>query len=162
VDFGATDVPMSNDELRQARTRILHVPTAIGAVGVTYQLPTLKRPLRLSGEVMADLFLGRITRWKDARLQALNPDAVLPALPVKVVHRIDGSGTTYIYTEFLSAVSRTWAAGPGPGRRVEWPVGVAGTGNEGVAGEVKATEGAIGYVEVVYARSPGPSMMAAT
>lgn len=152
VDFGATDVPMSNDEIRQAGTRVLHVPTAIGAVGVTYQLPGLRRPLRLSGDAMSDLFLGRITRWNDDRLQSLNPEVVLPDLPVRVVHRSDGSGTTYIFTEYLSAVSTAWASGPGRGRRVEWPVGVSGVGNEGVAGEVKATEGAVGYVEVVYAR----------
>ena len=152
VDFGATDVPMTNEELKQARTRILHVPTAIGAVGVTYQLPTLRKPLRLTGDVMADLFLGRITRWNHPRLQQLNPDAMLPDVPVTVVHRDDGSGTTYIFTQFLSAASPTWAGGPGQGRRVEWPVGMSATGNEGVAGEVKATEGAVGYVEVVYAR----------
>jgi len=152
VDFGATDVPMSNEELQQAGTRILHVPTAVGAIGVTYQLPSLRRPLRLSGEVMADLFLGRISRWDDPRLQSLNPDVALPDLPVRVVHRSDGSGTTYVFTEYLCAVSPAWAAGPGRGRRVDWPVGMAGAGNEGVAGEVKATEGAVGYVEVVYAR----------
>lgn len=152
VDFGATDVPMSNEELAQAGTRILHVPTAVGAVGVTYQLPSLRRPLRLSGDVVAALFLGTITRWNDPRLQVLNQEVVLPDLPVRVVHRSDGSGTTYIFTEYLTAVSQTWAKGPGRGRRVEWPLGVAGSGNEGVASEVKATEGAVGYVEVVYAR----------
>jgi phosphate transport system substrate-binding protein len=152
VDFGATDVPMSADELAEARTRVLHVPTAVGAVAVTYNLPKMSRPLRVSGEVLADLFLGRLDRWNDARLQSLNPEVALPDLPVRVVHRSDGSGTTYIFSEYLSAVSRAWASGPGRGRQVQWPVGAEGAGNEGVAAEVKATEGALGYVEVVYAR----------
>lgn len=152
VDFGATDVPMSDEELRSARTRVLHVPTAIGAVALTYRLPGLTRPLRLSGDVIADLFLGRITRWNDARLIALNPQQSLPPLAVKIVHRADGSGTSYIFSDYLAAVSPAWANGPGRGRIIDWPVGTAGTGNEGVASQVKATEGAVGYVEVVYAR----------
>lgn len=152
VDFGATDVPMSDDELRRARTPVLHVPTAIGAVALTYRLPGLTRPLRLSADVIADLFLGRITAWDHPRLVALNPEQSLPSLAVTVVHRADGSGTSFIFSDYLATVSTAWAAGPGRGRMIEWPVGVAGTGNEGVASQVKATDGAIGYVEVVYAR----------
>lgn len=152
VDFGATDVPMTDREMQQSGQRILHVPTAIGAVALTYHLPGLTRPLNLSGDVIADLFLGRITRWNDPRLVELNPRIALPDIAVRVVHRSDGSGTSYIFSDYLSTVSPTWAAGPGRGLAVRWPVGVAGDGNEGVAGEVKATEGAVGYVEVVYAR----------
>lgn len=152
VDFGATDVPMTDDELDRARTRILHVPTAIGAVGITYNLPSIKRPLRLSGDAIAAIFLGRVTRWNDATLQALNPEVELPDLPIVVVHRVDGSGTTWLLSEYLSQISPAWAQGPGRGRVLVWPIGVGGSGNEGIAGEVKATIGSIGYVEVVYAR----------
>ena len=152
VDFGATDVPMSDTELAEAATPILHIPTVLGSVAITYNLPVLKRPLRLSSDVLADIFLGRITKWNDARLIALNPNVPLPASDVLVVHRVDGSGTSYIFSDYLAAVSPAWAAGPGRGRDVRWPVGISGNGNEGVAGQVKQTVGSIGYVEVVYAR----------
>jgi len=152
VDFGATDVPMTDDELQRARSRILHVPTAIGAVGITYNLPAIKRPLRLSGEAIAAIFLGSVSRWNDSTLRALNPDVVLPDLPIVVVHRVDGSGTTWLLSEYLSLISPVWAERAGKGRVLQWPIGVGGNGNEGVAGEVKATIGAIGYVEVVFAR----------
>lgn len=152
VDFGATDVPMTDDELTRARTRILHVPTAVGAVGITYNLPAIRRPLRLSGEAIAAIFLGRVTRWNDSALRGLNPEVALPDLPIVVVHRVDGSGTTWLLSEYLSQISPAWARGPGRGRVLEWPLGVGGAGNEGIAGEVKATIGSIGYVEVVYAR----------
>lgn len=152
VDFGATDVPMTDDELKRANTRILHVPTAIGAVGITYNLPSIKRPLRLSGEAISAIFLGSISRWNDTTLRVLNPEVELPDLPIVVVHRVDGSGTTWLLSEYLSQISPAWAQGPGRGRVLEWPIGVGGSGNEGVAGEVKATIGSIGYVEVVYAR----------
>ena len=152
VDFGATDVPMTDAELAGARAPIVHIPTVLGAVAITYNLPTLSRPLRLAGDVVADIFLGRITRWNDPRIVALNPEAVLPDAKIAVVHRADGSGTSYILSDYLSAVSPDWAAGPGRGKEVRWPVGIGGRGNEGVAGQVKATIGAIGYLEVVYAR----------
>lgn len=152
ADFGATDVPMSDQELLGASAQVLHVPTAIGAVAITYNVPGLTRPLRLSAAVMADIFLGRITRWNDARIGSLNPTATLPDSPIIVVHRADPSGTSFIFTDYLSVVSPDWAAGPGRGRAVPWPVGVSGTGNEGVAGTVKETIGALGYLEVVYAR----------
>ena len=161
VDFGATDVPMSAAELRGARRAgrqgapdagVLHVPMLVGAVAVTYNLPGVDRPLRLAPDVIADLFLGRVTRWNDPRLAALNPGVRLPAADVLVVHRADGSGTTYILTDYLAAVSPAWRAGPGRGKDVRWPVGLGGRGNEGVAGQVKTTPGAIGYVETTYAR----------
>jgi phosphate transport system permease protein len=124
----------------------------LGAVAVTYHVPGLERPLRLSPDVLADLFLGRIARWNDARLVALNPGARLPDADVLVVHRADGSGTTYIFTDYLASVSADWAGGPGRGKDVRWPTGVGGQGNEGVAGQVKQTPGTIGYVETTYAR----------
>lgn len=152
VDFGATDVPMSDDELAAAPSPVLHVPIALGAVALVYNLPSVSRPLRLSGDVVADIFLGRITRWNDPRLRAINPDMPVIGDSIRVMHRSDGSGTSYIMSDYLSSVSLTWLTGPGRGRSVSWPVGVGHGGNEGVAGEVKQREGSIGYVEVVYAR----------
>ena len=152
VDFGATDVPMTDEELASAGMPVLHIPTVIGAVAITYNLPGLARPLNLSPDVIADIFLGTITRWSDARITALNPKVTLPATDILVVHRADGSGTSYIFSDFLTTVSPAWAAGPGRGKDVRWPVGIGGKGNEGVAGQVKQMPGAIGYLEVVYAR----------
>jgi phosphate transport system substrate-binding protein len=153
VDFGATDVPMSADELATARRGgVLHVPMVLGAVAVTYNLPELRAPLRLSPEVLADVFLGRVRRWDDPRLVALNPGVPLPSSDILVVHRGDGSGTTFIFSDYLATVSPTWLRGPGRGKDVRWPVGVGGIGNEGVAGQVKQTPGSIGYVEATYAR----------
>lgn len=152
VDFGATDVPMSDADLASAQGRVLHIPTAVGAVALTYNLPGLERPLNLSGDVIADIFLGTLTKWNDPRLAALNPRVALPAADILVVHRADGSGTSYILSDYLASVSPTWRTGPGRGRDVEWPVGIGGKGNEGVAGQVKQMPGAIGYLEVVYAR----------
>lgn len=152
VDFGATDVPMTDAEIAEAHTPIIHVPTVVGAVAITYNLPALQRPLRLAGDVVADVFLGRVTRWNDPRIVALNPDAPLPDAEILVVHRADGSGTSYIMSDYLSAVSPAWAAGPGRGKDVRWPTGIGGKGNEGVAGQVKQMVGALGYLEVVYAR----------
>ena len=156
VDFGATDVPMSPRELASGRAGgVLHLPMLIAAVAVTYHLPGLDAPLRLSPELLADLFLGRVTRWDDPRVAALNPGVPLPALDVLVVHRAEGSGTTYVFTDYLSRVSATWAAGPGRGKDVRWPVGVGGRGTEGVAGLVERTPGAIAYVEATAARRGG-------
>jgi phosphate transport system substrate-binding protein len=153
VDFGATDVPMTDEEIaRVPGGRVVHIPTVLGAVAVTYNLPTLERPLRLAPDVLADLFLGRITRWNDPRLAALNPGVALPDRDVLVVHRSDGSGTSYIFSDYLASASPEWAAGPGRSKDVRWPVGLGGKGNEGVAGQVKAMPGAIGYVEASYAR----------
>ena len=152
VDFGATDVPMTNEELAQSHMRIVHIPTVLGAVAITYNLPTLKRPLNLAGDVIADIFLGRITKWNDPRIAALNPTQSLPDADILVVHRADGSGTSYIFSDYLTAVSPAWASGPGRGKDVLWPTGIGGKGNEGVAGQVKQMVGAIGYLEVVYTR----------
>jgi phosphate transport system substrate-binding protein len=152
VDFGASDSPMTDAELAKARGGpVLHIPTVIGAVAVTYNLPELPQPIRLSAAVLGDMFSGRITKWNDPRIAALNAGAQLPASDVLVVHRSDGSGTTYIFTDYLTAASPTWASGPGRGKEVEWPVGLGAKGNEGVAGQVKQTPGAVGYVELAYA-----------
>ncbi len=153
VDFGASDSPMTDAEMAKAKGGpVLHVPTVIGAVAVTYNLPDLKEPLQLSGDVLGEIFLGKITRWNDSRIAALNAGLTLPARDILVVHRSDGSGTTYIFTDYLTAASRAWAAGPGKGKEIEWPVGLGGKGNEGVAGQVKQTPGTIGYVELAYAK----------
>jgi phosphate transport system substrate-binding protein len=152
VDFGATDVPMTDEELASAGMPVLHIPTVIGAVAITYNLPGLARPLNLSPDVIADIFLGRVTRWSDPRIAVLNPRLTMPTTDILVVHRADGSGTSYIFSDFLTTVSPAWAAGPGRGKDVRWPVGIGGKGNEGVAGQVKQMPGAIGYLEVVYAR----------
>jgi phosphate transport system substrate-binding protein len=123
----------------------------LGAVAVTYNVPGLAS-LNLTGDVLGDIFLGKVTRWNDARIAAINPGAALPAQDILVVRRSDGSGTTFIFTDYLAAVSPGWASGPGKGKEVQWPVGLGGKGNEGVAGQVKQTPGAIGYVELAYAK----------
>jgi phosphate transport system substrate-binding protein len=152
VDFGASDAPMSDDEMSKAKGGpIVHIPTVLGAVAVTYNVPGMETNLKLSGDVVADIFLGKLTKWNHPRIAALNPDARLPATDILVVHRTEGSGTTYIFTDYLSAVSAAWKSGPGKGKDVQWPVGLGGKGNEGVAGTLKQTPGAIGYVELAYA-----------
>lgn len=153
VDFGASDSPMTDEEMTAAKGgRILHFPTVLGADVVTYNLPEVTTPLRLTGELVADIFLGKVTKWNDPRVAAENAGVTLPAKDILVVHRSDGSGTTYIFTDYLSTVSRAWATGPGKGKSVQWPVGLGGKGNEGVAGTVKQTPGTIGYVELAYAK----------
>ncbi|HEU5184859.1 MAG TPA: phosphate ABC transporter substrate-binding protein PstS [Gemmatimonadaceae bacterium] len=156
VDFGATDSPMKDTEMASAKGGpILHVPTVMGAVVATYNVPGVSQPLKLTGEVLADIFLGRIRQWDDARLAALNPELTLPNREILVIHRSDGSGTTYIFTDYLSAVSPGWKSGPGTGKEVQWPAGLGAKGNEGVAGQVKQTPGSIGYVELAYAKQNG-------
>src|ERR671932_302445 len=153
VDFGASDSPMSDDEMAKAKGGpVVHIPTVLGAVVLTYNLPELSAPLKLSGDLIADIFLGKITKWNDPRIAALNAGAKLPASDILVVHRSDGSGTTFVFTDYLSAVSPAWKSGPGKGKEVQWPTGLGAKGNEGVAGQVKQTPGAIGYVELAYAR----------
>ena len=153
VDFGATDAPMSDAELAKAKGGpVMHIPTVLGAVVVTYNVPELKKPLRLDGTTLADIFLGKITKWNDARIAALNPGAKLPSSDILVVHRSDGSGTSYVFTDYLASVSGEWATKPGKGKEVQWPVGLGGKGNEGVAGQVKQLPGSIGYVELAYAK----------
>ncbi len=152
VDFGASDAPMTDEEMAKAKGGpILHIPTVLGAVVLTYNIPDLAQPLNLSGEIIADIFLGKITKWNDSRLAALNPGAKLPARDLLVVHRSEGSGTTYIFSDYLTAVSPAWEAGPGKGKELKWPVGLGGRGNDGVAGQIKQTPGTIGYVELAYA-----------
>ena len=152
VDFGASDAPMTDEELAKTKGPVLHVPTVLGAVVITYNVPGVTQPLKLSGDVIADLFLGKLTKWNDPRIKSLNPGVSLPATDVLIVHRSDGSGTTYIFSDYLAAVSPTWAKAPGRGKELQWPVGMGGKGNEGVAGQVKQTPGAIGYVELAYAK----------
>ena len=152
VDFGASDAPMTDEQLAKSKSPIVHIPTVLGAVAVTYNLPELKEPLKFSGEVVADIFLGKITKWDDAKIKALNPTANLPSSPVIVVHRSDGSGTTSIFSEYLAKVSLEWKSKVGSGTSVKWPVGLGGKGNEGVTGLIKSP-GAIGYVELIYAES---------
>lgn len=159
VDFGASDSPMTDAEMTSAKHGpVLHFPTVLGAVVITYNLPGVTTPLRLSGQEIADIFNGTIKKWNDARLTALNPSVTLPPDDILVIHRSDGSGTTYIFTDFLVAASSTWATtagGPGRGKEVNWKVGLGGKGNEGVAGQVKQTPGSIGYVELAYAKQNG-------
>jgi phosphate transport system substrate-binding protein len=153
VDFGATDVPMNADELKRAGDAVLQIPVALGGEAITYNLPGVDKSLRFSRQVLADIFLGKIANWNDAAIGKLNPGTKLPNLPIVVVHRSDGSGTTYIFTDFLSHVSPEWKSNVGTGKSVEWPAAssVGGKGNEGVAGLVRNTAGAIGYVELAYA-----------
>jgi phosphate transport system substrate-binding protein len=150
VDFGATDGPMTDEQLRKAPAELFHVPTVLGAVVAMYNLPGSPR-VRFTGDVLADIFLGRITTWNDERIMALNPSASLPNQPIVIVHRSDGSGTTYIWVDYLSKVSKEWKQKVGRGTSVNWPVGLGGKGNDGVAGQVKNVPGALGYVELAYA-----------
>ncbi len=154
VDFGATDGPMTDEQVRQVQGRVLHVPTVLGAVVLTWNLPGLAdKRLRFDGPTIADIFLGKLTKWNDQRLAALNPGLTLPATDIIVVHRSDGSGTSYIFTDYLSKVSAEWKEKVGKATSVNWPAGLGGKGNEGVTQQVKQTEGAIGYVELIYAEA---------
>ena len=150
VDFGATDAYMSDDQLKEAPQKIVHIPMALGAVVVTYNLEGNPK-LKLDGETISDIFLGKITKWNDDRIKRLNPDVNLPDMNITVIHRSDGSGTTFIFTDFLSKVSEEWKEKVGCGKSLNWPVGLGAKGNPGVAGLVKQTPGSIGYVELAYA-----------
>jgi phosphate transport system substrate-binding protein len=153
VDFGASDGPMSDQELSNAKGgTVLHFPTVMGAVVITYNVPGLTRPLNVGGDVIADIFQGKITKWNDARIVAQNRGVSLPNSDILVVHRSDGSGTTYIFSDYLNTVSPSWSSALGKGKEIKWPVGLGGKGNEGVAGQVKQTPGSIGYVELAYAK----------
>jgi phosphate transport system substrate-binding protein len=152
VDFGATDGPMTDDQLRKAPGELLHIPTVLGAVTLTYNLPG-NPTLKFTPEIVSEIFLGKITRWDDPKIQAANAGVSLPGQPIVVVHRSDGSGTTYIFVDYLSKVSPEWEQHVGRGTSVKWPVGLGGKGNEGVSGQVKSTPGALGYVELAYAIS---------
>ena len=150
VDFGASDGPMSDENLSKAPGKILHLPTVAGAVVAIYNLPGAPK-LKLDGPVLADIFMGKITRWNDPKIAAMNPGEKLPGTDLVVVHRSDGSGTSYIFTDFLSSVSPGWEKTVGRNTSVKWPVGLGAKGNEGVAGQVKQMPGTIGYVELAYA-----------
>jgi phosphate transport system substrate-binding protein len=150
VDFGATDVPASADELKLAGAPALQIPVGLGGVAIGYNLPGIGKGLRLTRELVASIYLGEVTQWNDPAIQKINPDLKLPSIPIAVVHRSDGSGTTYIFTDFLSTVSSEWKQKVGKGKSVQWPAGIGGKGNEGVAGQVSQTPGAIGYIELAY------------
>ncbi len=153
VDFGASDSPMSDEEMSRAKGGpILHIPTVLGADVITYNVPGVQKGLKLTGDVIADIFLGKIKKWNDPRLATLNPGVTLPNSDILVVHRSDGSGTTFIFTDYLAAISPEWKRVVGKGKEVKWPTGIGAKGNEGVAGQVKQTPGSIAYVELAYAK----------
>lgn len=151
VDFAGSDAPMSDEELAKAPGEIIHIPAAMGAVVVSYNLPGVSSGLKLDGQTVSDIFMGKIKKWSDPKLKELNPDLNLPDKDIAVVHRSDGSGTTYTFTDYLTSVSQDWAKGPGKGKEVAWPVGIGAKGNEGVAGQIAQVEGSVGYVELAYA-----------
>jgi phosphate transport system substrate-binding protein len=151
VDFGASDGPMSDEQLAQAKVKILHIPTVLGAVVPAYNVPGVSEELHFSPQVIGDICLGKITSWNDPAIAKDNPGAKLPNQNIVVIHRSDGSGTNYIFTDYLSKISSDWASGPGKGTSVKWPVGLGAKGNEGVAGMIRQMEGAFGYVELIYA-----------
>ncbi|MEP7324319.1 MAG: phosphate ABC transporter substrate-binding protein PstS [Gemmatimonadota bacterium] len=154
VDFGATDGPMTDEQITQASGNVLHIPTVLGAVVVTYNLTGLgDAKLHFDGPTLASIYLGQITKWNDRRIAVLNPGVKLPAADIIVVHRSDGSGTSFIWTDFLSKVSPAWKSKAGAAASVNWPVGLGGKGNEGVTQQVKQVDGTIGYVELIYAIS---------
>jgi phosphate transport system substrate-binding protein len=150
VDFGASDGPMSDDNLAKAPGKLLHIPTVAGADVVAYNLPG-NPALKFDADAIAGVFLGQIKKWNDPKIAALNPGIKLPDQDIVVVHRSDGSGTTYIWTDYLSKISSEWKQKVGTNTSVNWPTGLGGKGNEGVAGQIKQTPGALGYVEVIYA-----------
>jgi len=151
VDFGASDGPMSDEQLAAAKFKILHLPTVLGAVVPAYNIPGFKGELKFTPEMIAGIYLGRINSWSDAAIAKANPGVSLPSQPIIVVHRSDGSGTTYIFTDYLSKISADWKNQVGKGTSVSWPVGLGAKGNEGVAGMIRQMEGAFGYVELIYA-----------
>src|SRR5258708_1630663 len=151
VFFGATDGPMTNEQLTASPAKILHFPTVLGAGVPVYNIPNMRTELKFSGPLLADIYLGKITKWNDAAIAKLNPGVTLPATDITVVHRADGSGTTYIWVDYLSKTSEEFKKKVGVNTSVNWPTGVGGRGNEGVASTVKQTPGALGYVELIYA-----------
>ncbi len=151
VDFGASDGPMNDEQLKSAKVKVVHIPTVMGAVVPAYNVPGVSGELKFTPDILAGIFLGKITSWNDAAIQAANKDVKLPNQPIVVVHRSDPSGTSYVFTDYLSKVSADWKNGPGKSTAVKWPVGLAAKGNEGVAGQVRQVDGAIGYVELIYA-----------
>src|SRR2546427_10236844 len=151
VDFGASDAPMTDAEMKAAPAELIHIPTVLGAVVVTYNLQGLAKPLRFSPDVIADIFLGKITKWNDPRIKADNTDANLTAAEITVVHRAEASGTSFVFTDYLAKVSAEWKEKVGADKAPKWPVGQGGKGNEGVTGQIKQQPNTIGYVELAYA-----------
>ena len=151
VDFGASDGPMTDDQLKESKTKILHFPTVLGADVPAYNIPGVTAELKFTPEALAGIFLGKIGKWNDKAIAGANPSVNLPDKDIVVVHRSDGSGTTYIWTDYLSKVSPEWQSQVGKGTSVKWPIGLGGKGNEGVAGMVRQLPGSIGYVELIYA-----------
>lgn len=154
VDFGATDVPMNRNELAAAAKtggEVVQIPVTLGATAIAYNIPGVSEQLKFTPEIIAKIYFGQIKKWNSPEIAAVNPGVKLPDLPIVVVHRSDGSGTTYIFTDYLSNISDAWKQKVGTGKSVNWPVGVGAKGNEGVAGQIRQTPGAIGYVELAYA-----------
>ena len=151
VDFGASDGPMTDEQLKQAKTKVLHIPTVMGAVVPAYNVPGVTGEIKFTPEALAGIFLGKVTKWNDAAITGPNPGMKFPDQPIIVIYRSDGSGTTFIFTDYLSKVSKDWAGGVGKGTSVKWQIGMGGKGNEGVAGQVRQLQGSIGYVELIYA-----------
>jgi phosphate transport system substrate-binding protein len=151
VDFGASDGPMSDEQLGQSKTKILHIPTVMGAVVPAYNVPGVSGEVKFTPEALAGIFLGKITNWNDPALAKVNPGVNFPNTPIIVIYRSDGSGTTFIFTDYLSKISKDWSNTVGKGTSVKWPGGMGGKGNEGVAGQVRQLTGSIGYVELIYA-----------
>jgi phosphate transport system substrate-binding protein len=151
VDFGATDGPMTDDQLKAAKVKVMHIPTVLGAVVPVYNLQGVTKELNFSGDVIADIYLGKITSWNDPRIAKDNPGVNLPGNPILPIYRSGSSGTTYIFTDFLSKVSPSWKNGPGTGTAIKWPIGIGQQGNEGVAGMVRQSPNSFGYVELIYA-----------
>ena len=153
VDFGASDGPMTDEQLSKVQGKVFHIPTVLGAVVPTYNISGVSADLKFSPDVLADIYMGNIKKWNHPRIAKANPGVKFQDTDIVVVHRSDGSGTTYIFTDFLSKVSPAWKDKVGKGTSINWPVGLGGKGNEGVSGMVKQTEGSIGYVELIYALS---------
>lgn len=151
VDFGDSDAPLTEEQAQKMGVPVLHIPMCSGAVVISYNLPEVKDTLKISPEVLADIYLGKITKWNDAKIAAINKGVKLPATTIVIAHRSDGSGTTNIFTDYLSKVSDEWKSKVGKGTAVNWPLGLGGKGNEGVAGLIKQTPGGIGYIELAYA-----------
>ncbi len=151
MDFGASDAPMSEEELSMAKSPVLHIPTVLGAVVLSYNLPGITK-LNLTGALISDIFMGKITKWNDSKLQATNKEVKLPDIYISVMYRSDGSGTTAIFTDYLVKISPEWSKRVGSGKSVKWPTGLGGKGNEGVSGLIKQAPGSIGYVELIYAK----------
>ncbi|HYW38424.1 MAG TPA: phosphate ABC transporter substrate-binding protein PstS [Terriglobales bacterium] len=151
VDFGASDGPMSDEQLAQSKTKILHIPTVMGAVVPAYNVPGMSGEVKFTPEALAGIFLGKIQNWNDPAITKVNPGVNFPNQPIIVIYRSDGSGTTFIFTDYLSKISKDWSNGVGKGTSVKWQIGMGGKGNEGVAGQVRQLQGSIGYVELIYA-----------